>query len=787
MFRIAVAGNPNSGKTCLFNQMTGSNQRVGNYPGVTVEFIKGYADFSNEKVEIVDLPGTYSLTAYSQEEIVARDFIVNERPDVIVNVVDASNLERNLYLTTQLLELHVPMVIALNMIDVAEKKGHTIDAEKLSAILGIPVIPTIASRNKGLDKLEEACLQTIKDKTLPKAVTYTHELQHVLPELTEIVCGYSELCGNFPPRWAAVKLLEDDEVLLAKMKELKSTENLEKAVQAAKAKINAHSNEDSNTAVVEARYGFAAGAAKEVTHMSDVSKRMLTDHIDRVVCNRVLGPLILCAVVYLLFEFVFTCAEGNWIPTSITFESFTSPVGVLESLFEWLSALTTAHVTTPWLQSLLSDGIIGSVGSVMGFVPLIFFMFLFIAILEDSGYIARVAFIMDRILRIFGLQGKSILAMIVSGGLGAGGCAVPGVMATRTLREEKDRLITILVAPFMNCGAKMPVYAMLIAAFFASHRGLMMFSLWLISWAFALCCSFCLRKFLIKGEQTPFVMELPVYHVPTFKGLLMDTWHRTYMFIKKAATIILAISIIMWALMYYPRLNTSSLDKEITTATQTLRAETAKTAYAPLFAETELDKTIKAAANPGAETVQTGIEKQRKEFVKQLEAYKAGENPATPSSVIAFNKYNEQRDQKENAFAEKQLVYSFAGRLGKSLAPVSKLAGFSWRENIALIGGFAAKEVVLGTMGTAYSLGRDSVDEPEPLAKIIQHDPSWNKLRAFVFLIFIMAYAPCIVTLVAIKKETGKWRWAIFSTAYSTTLAFIVATIIYQVGLLFYK
>lgn len=786
MFRIAVAGNPNSGKTCLFNQMTGSNQRVGNYPGVTVEFIKGYADFSEEKVEIIDLPGTYSLTAYSQEEIVARDFIVNERPDVIVNVVDASNLERNLYLTTQLLELHVPIIIALNMVDVAEKKGHTIDADKLSAILGIPVIPTVASRGKGLDKLEAACLQIIKNKTLPKAVTYSHELQHVLPELTEAVCRYPELCGNFPPRWAAVKLLEDDEVLLAKMKELESASVLEKELQAAKALIHAHSNEDSATAVVEARYGFASGAAKEVTHMSEVSKRMLTDHIDRIVCNRILGPVILCAVVYILFEFVFGCAEGNWIPTSFTFDSFSSPVGLLETFFEWLSSLVNTNIATPWLQSLLSDGIIGSVGSVMGFVPLIFFMFLFIAILEDSGYIARVAFIMDRVLRVFGLQGKSILAMIVSGGLGAGGCAVPGVMATRTLREEKDRLVTILVAPFMNCGAKMPVYAMLIAAFFAKSRGLMMFALWLISWALALCCAFFLRKFVVKGEQTPFVMELPVYHVPTIKGILMDTWHRTYMFIKKAATIILAISVIMWALMYYPRLDTAPMTKGIAAAAENLRQKTAATPYAVLFAGDELDKTIEEADNPGSIQSQEQLHKQRKAFVKQLELYKADENSKVPEAVVAFERFTKQKDVVVNNFAEQQLLHSFAGRLGKILTPLSEFAGFSWRENIALIGGFAAKEVVLGTMGTAYALGRDTVDKPEPLSKIIQHDPSWNKLRAFVFLIFIMAYAPCIVTLAAIKKETGKWRWALFSTAYSTTLAFILATIIYQIGLLFY-
>ncbi|MCF6176950.1 MAG: ferrous iron transport protein B [Victivallaceae bacterium] len=703
MKKIAIAGNPNSGKTCLFNLLTGSMQRVGNYPGVTVELVSGEAKFGDEKVEIIDLPGTYSLNAYSQEEVVARNFIVDEKPDIIINVIDVSNLERNLYLTAQLIELEVPIILALNMVDVAEKKGLQIDIEQLSQVMGVKAVFTAANKRRGIDELKAVSLAVLEQPTKPHRLSYSHELQNVLPPLKKVIENHAEFCGHFPSRWVAVKLLEDDGVLLKKLNDNNNFAPINAALKIAKQQLRHHSNEESTTAVVEARYAFAGGVVRQTVKEPLISNRMLTDIIDRVVCQRFFGPLFLGLIVYLLFLFVFKCADDlTWIPVSFSFNEWVSPTGLCQLSFDALGNLANQYITLPWLRSLVADGIIGGVGGVMSFVPLIFFMFLFLSVLEDSGYIARVAFILDRVLRIFGLQGKSILAMIVSGGFGAGGCAVPGVMATRTLRDEKDRLITILVAPFMNCGAKMPVYAMLIAAFFVNSRGLIMLVLWLLSWCFALGAAWVLRKTIFKGEQTPFVMELPVYHLPTLRGILTDTWNRTWMYIKKAATIILAINIIIWALMYYPRYE------------------------------------------PTAEDVAT----------KQVQA--------------------------------KQLQYSFAGRLGTALTPLSQFAGFDWRENIALVGGFAAKEVVLGTLGTAYAMENVDADNSQSLSERLAVDPDWDRLKAFVFLVFIMAYAPCFVTIAAIKKETGKWRWAIFSTVYSTTLAFVVAVLIYQVGLLLF-
>ncbi len=705
MKRIAIAGNPNAGKTSLFNCLTGSAQQVSNYPGVTVERIEGALTIAGEKISVVDLPGTYSLTAYSQEEVVARQVIIEEQPDLVIDVVDASNLERNLYLTIQLMEMHVPLIIALNMVDVAKNRGVHINAEKLSELLGVPVIPTICNKGKGAQELLSTAMEALSQPTppLPKLVTYGHEVNDEINRLAETIANTPAMPLTHFPRWAAVKLVEQDEDFVQRLKEQapQAAAALEKPVADTIESIERHFKDDAATMIAERRYGFAAGAVRECREFSETNRRDITDRIDTLVCNRVLGPIILLSVVAALFLWVFKISdEWAWIPW---FGGWVSPTGWMEWFFEQLAeAVAPLETHMPMLYSLIHDGLIGGVGGVMGFVPLIFTMFLFISALEDTGYIARVAFILDRVLQCFGLQGKSILAMIVSGGLGTGGCAVPGVLATRTLREEKDRLITMLVAPFMNCGAKMPVYAMLIAAFFPHQRTQMMLTLWAISWAVALCAAWVLRHWVIRGEQTPFVMELPPYHVPVLRSVLLHTWERTWMYIKKAGTIILLINILLWALMYFPRLPEPA----------------------------DLDTTPEAA----------------------------------------------------NEFAVQRLAHSVAGRVGKTMEPVSQYAGFDWRTNIALIGGFAAKEVVLGTLGTAYSMGEVDPEEAEPLSERLHNDPKWNPLRALVLMIFVMIYAPCFVTVAVIRRESGSWKWALFSTCFSTTLAAILAITIYQVG-----
>lgn len=701
MNTIALIGNPNSGKTSLFNALTGTVQHVSNYPGVTVERKEGVARLGEERCRILDLPGIYSLTAYSQEERVARDCLLKEQAEVIVDVVDASNLERNLYLCVQLMELGKPLVIALNMVDVAKRRGICLDKEKLTRLLGVPVVETVGHRGLGTHELLTTCREVVEGKlpAIPHPVTYGHEVNREVVALADSIQALPELVQICPPSWLAVKLLEEDEDARERLDHISEPERDRLLAQAAKARrrIHGHFNEDVSVLIAERRYGFAAGAIREVQCMSAEVRQHITDHIDGVVCNRYLGPLVLLMVVTSLFFFIFKLSdEWKWLPWFTGWKSPTEMVGLFFDAFS--TAISGLQASLPMVHSLLDDGIISGVGGVVEFVPLIFFLFLFVSFLEDTGYIARVAFILDRVMRAFGLQGKSILALIVSGGLGAGGCAVPGVLATRTLREEKDRLVTMLVVPFMNCGAKMPVYALLIAAFFPDGRTRVMLLLWAVSWVVTLLAAWALRKWIIRGEQTPFVMELPPYHLPTPRGLLTHTWERTWMYIKKAGTLILAVNIVMWALVYFPR-------------------------------------------------------------------------PPEPENESATVQV-----------ASQELAHSFAGRLGKAIEPVSIWAGFDWQTNIALIGGFAAKELVVSTMGTVYAMDTDS---PGLLSQKLAARKDWGGRRALALMLFVMLYAPCLPTVAAIRKESGSWKWAAFAVAYSTALAFILAVGVYQTGRLF--
>ncbi|HUU85901.1 MAG TPA: ferrous iron transport protein B [Phycisphaerae bacterium] len=714
LLRAGIAGNPNSGKTSLFNKLTGSNHCVGNYPGVTVERNEGLLHADGQTLVMVDLPGTYSLTAYSAEEVVARNFIIDEHPDVVVDVVDASNLERNLYLAVQLMEMEVPLVIALNMMDVAQRHQLSIDSGRMAELLGVPVVETVGRDGRGKAKLAAACMSVAAGEGVGRVckVTYGHPLDEHVDALAARIAQDDGVCRMYRPPWVAIKLIEKDpQVGAAVARVADDTDGIRQAAEEAIHQIETHSGDDVESLVAEGRYGFAAGILRQCVRTPPTERRRMTDRVDAVVCNRLLGPAILMGVVYGLFFAVFKVAdEWAWLFGK-------SPTAWMEWLFAGLaSAIGGLEATSPMLHSLLADGVIGGVGGVMSFVPLIFVMFAFVAVLEDTGYIARVAFVLDRALRIFGLQGRSMLAMIVSGGLGGGGCAVPGVLATRTMRDPRDRLITMMVAPMMNCGAKIPVYLMLVAAFFAGAQAKMMFLLWALSWTIALMCAWLLRRFVIRGEQTPFVMELPSYHVPTLRGVVRHAWGRTWMYIRKAGTVILAVSLVMWALMFFPRTDASAFDAGV----------------AALDASTATYQRDKAAI----------------------------------------------RSEQGRA----RLRQSAAGRMGASLVPISQWAGFDWRDNVALIGGFAAKEVVIGTLGVAYSMGDVHPENSGSLSAQLADDEHWSRLQAVAMLIFVMIYAPCMSTLAVIRREAGSWKWALFSTTYTTILAFVLAVGVFQVG-----
>ncbi len=703
-YTIGIAGNPNCGKTTTFNALTGARQHVANWPGVTVEKKIGNVMVDSEPIEIVDLPGTYSLTAYTQEELVARNFLVDERPEVIIDVMNADALERNLYLAVQIMELGVPLVLGLNMMDEVRTSGKKIDSERLASLSGCVVVETVARSSKGTDALLKASIKLAKEKQgewNPLNITYGPDLDPVLDEMEKMIEAANFLTDKVPARWTAIKYMERDEDVVVKGRMTNS--DLSSKMEDMAREIGEHTQKTLNAMpdalIADHRYGYIAGMIKDVVSypVLDEDRISRSDNMDKILTHTFLGPAIMLGIIFLIYKITFSVGEV--------------PMGWLEMLFGWLG--DTMHEALPegHFRSLVVSGIIGGVGGVLGFVPLIMFMFMMISALEDSGYIARMAYMLDRVFKIFGLHGTSVLPFIVSGGI-AGGCAVPGVMAARTLRSQKEKLATIFVAPYMTCGAKVPVFLMLTAAFFPENGATVMLLITLGAWAMALIVARILRSTVIKGDSTPFVMELPPYRMPTLRGVLIHTWERTWEYARKAGTIILGISILIWAMMTFPQLPEERLAH-----------------YEQLRNATQVEEQITAI---------------------------------------------------DNAEAEEAIRNTVAGSIGTTLEPISLLAGFNWRTNIALTGGFAAKEVIVSTLGTAYSLGEVDAEETAPLSERLVADPGFTKASAIALILFTMLYAPCFVTVVTMARESS-WRWAAYSVFGSTALAYGMAVAAYQI------
>ncbi len=681
---IAVAGNPNSGKSTIFNNLTGARQHVGNYPGVTVEKKEGIVTCQDYEIKVVDLPGTYSLSAYSEDEVVARNFIIQERPDLIVDIVDSSNLERNLYLTTQLMELNVPLVLAMNMSDMAKKKGQDIDYKQLSELLGIAIVSTVGNKNIGTGKLLETVIKVYEEEiSLPEVhMEYGVEVHEQMDKIERILVKDKTLINRMPLRWLIIKMLENDPSVLDLV--AKSAVGREVLAQNEKSRhhLQLHFGDAAEVIIADRRYGFISGACTQSTRSSVEHRHDLSDKIDKIVLNRMAGIPIFALVMYSIFKFTFTFSE----PVVGWFEKF---FGCLGEAVAWL-------IPEGLVQSFVVDGLIGGVGGVLGFFPLVLFMFFAIAFFEDSGYMARAAFVMDKLMSKFGLHGKSFLPMMIS----TNGCAVPGIMATRTLESKSDRLITMMVTPFMICGAKLPIFALFIGAFFPpGNSANIMFLMYVLSVVIAFACAWLLKKLVFKGETAHFVMELPPYRLPTLKGLLLKMWERGWMYVKKAGTIIVLISVLIWAGFTFPQ-------------------------YSP--EEKNIDKEKTAAV---------------------------------------------------------RLEQSYAGRLGHFIEPAIKPIGLDWRGGIALMAGVAAKEVVVSTFGTIYSLGEVDPEETDSLRESLKKDPFWNPLKALAFLMFTLIYLPCFVAMAVFYKESGsKLKWTLFLFFWTTLFAWLAAFLVYQGG-----
>lgn len=715
---LALAGNPNAGKTTAFNAYTGSRQHVGNYPGITVEKKEGVATVDGQSVRLIDLPGAYSLTAYTQEERVARRAIASEAPLAVMAVLNAGALERNLYLVVQLLEMGVPVALGLNMMDEAHRMGLTIDSRLLARHLDAPVVETVARTGQGLEEFLREALRYGRSRWgqpwRPLNISYGPDLDPVLTELTRLL-EKTDLPTPYPARWIALKLLERDEEILGYIRSQYPdlAHELHKRIGVVESHLRSTLDTSPEAIIADYRYGFIASLLRGgvLVRHTDITARMLTsDRADKILTHQLLGPGIMLGILYLMYRITFSMGEV--------------PMTWVAAGFEWLRSLVEMALPDGPLKSMLTAGVIDGVGGVMSFVPLILLIFLQIAILEDSGYMARMAYMLDRIFRLFGLHGSSVVPYILGGGI-AGGCAVPGIMAARTLRSPREKLATVLTVPFMACGAKLPVFILFAGVFFPGHEALVMFGLTLTGWVVAMLTARALRSLVIRGPATPFVMELPPYRLPTIRGLLIHAGERTWQFLKKAGTVILAISILLWAAMAYPSLSEAE--------------------------NTRFDDALAALA----------------EQIKE----------ADPAARVGLQV---QLAEMEGIRNETALRSSLAGRVGMLLEPVTRYAGFGWEANISLLGGFAAKEVIVSSLGTAYSL-YDREGEQASLARHISEEPGWTVASAVAFLVFVLLYAPCFVSLVAIRQETGSTGWAVFSLVFNTLLAFAAAVAVFQI------
>ena len=703
---VALVGNPNCGKTSLFNIASGAHEHVGNYSGVTVDAKEGYFDFQGYHFRIIDLPGTYSLSAYSPEEIYVRRHIIDETPDIVINVVDSSNLERNLYLTTQLIDMDIRMVIALNMYDELEASGNELDHKKLGSLFGVPMVPTVSRTGKGIDQLFHVIIAiyegmdflnkqgkwrtevlddfrnwhreyvsdhdfgTQQEDESPRGfcrhihINHGPELERSIEEVKHIIGQNDGIRHKYSTRFLSIKLLENDKELEKFIRTLPNGNKILEVRDHEEQRLQNVLNEESEQAITDAKYGFISGALKETFVDNHQDTEYTTRVIDSIVTHRIWGYPIFFLFMYLMFQGTFVLGDY--------------PMQAIEWLVETIGNLIRQHMAEGPLKDMLVDGIIGGVGGVIVFLPNILILYFCISLMEDSGYMARAAFIMDKIMHQMGLHGKSFIPLIMGFG-----CNVPAVMASRTIENRKSRLITMLITPLMSCSARLPIYLIMVGAFFPRNASLILLCIYAIGIVLAVGMARLFSRFIVKGDDTPFVMELPPYRMPSSKSILRHTWEKGAQYLRKMGGIIMIASMVIWALGYYPN----------------------------------------------------------------------------------HDAYNSVAEQQE---------HSYIGQVGHTIEPLIDPLGFDWKLGIGLLSGVGAKELVVSTLGVLYTNEEDT----STLSERIPITP----LAALCYMVFVLIYFPCIATLVAIRQESGSWKWALFAAVYTTLLAWIVTFALYQIG-----
>ena len=777
--QVALAGNPNCGKTSIFNNMTGSRQHVGNYAGVTVEKKVGETKIDGHDIEIIDLPGTYSLTARSLDELAARNVIINENPELIANVVDASNLERNLYLTAQLIELEQPLLLVLNMVDVAKEMGLKFNNKKLEELTGSTVVETIGRVNKGTEDALRGIVKVSKERKIPNVrVNYGEVLEPAIAELEAEVAKLDT--GRYPHRWVAIKLLEQDTDILEKVQELDKSGAVLSKAEVLRTELN--KSVDMDIVFQEYRHRFAVEVFNGVLEVVPDHKDTKSDNIDKILTNRWLGiPIFLC-IMWVMFYLVINIAEY--------------PKGWLEDAFKLLTDFIGANLEDGLLKSLLNDGIIGGVGAVISFIPHIVLLFVSISFLEDTGYMARAAFVIDRVMRGVGLHGKSFIPMLLGFG-----CNVPSIMGARILDNPRDRMITILVSPFMSCSARLPVYTLLASAFFAPEDApTILLGIYTLGIVVAVVTAKVLRTYVFKGEAEPFVMEMPPYHMPTLRSVGIHMWERSVMYLKKAGTFILASSILIWFLTSFPQDVEYSQDYDA--AREQVTMTHAHMADEILMNATLVTEEQQAEANdilgqmlaldeehkddpPAEEEEATAEEATQEEAVEEpayFEELKAEELYPVAWALYVNHKAEEDEIKELDLQQGKEKIeQSYAAELGRFIQPIMEPLGFNWRINIAVIAAVAAKEVMVSTLGTIYAI-EASEDDSTSLEEFLANDPDFTPAIGLALMVFALLYLPCLATMAVLKRETDSWKWFGAVFAYTSILAWVGAYIAVHLG-----
>ena len=721
---VALIGNPNCGKTSLFNYASGAHARVGNYSGVTVDATTATAVFEDYTFNLTDLPGTYSLSCYSPEELYVRQHLTDEHPDIVINVIDGSNLERNLYLTTQLVDMNLRVVCALNMYDEFERRGDHVQLSTLSTLFGAPFVPTSFKSGFGVKELFHTIIEVyegLNPQTRHIHINYGHEIEDGIAQIQQVLRADEHLTTHFSTRYLAIKLLEQDQQVTEFVEhhilDEHRPQDHQKMLAArdyAAARVKEETGVDAETAIMDAKYGFIHGALAEAEYQTGTKEDTYktTHRIDNLLSNKYLGFPIFFLILYVMFQTTFTLGQYpmDWIETGVA----------------WLGNWIGSSMSEGPLRSMLVDGVIGGVGSVIVFLPQILILYCFISFMEDSGYMARAAFIMDKLMHRMGLHGKSFIPLVMGFG-----CNVPAVMATRTIESRRSRLITMMILPFMSCSARLPIYIMIVGTFFAAQwRSTVLVSLYAVGILVAVIVSRIFSRFIIKGEDTPFVMELPPYRWPTAKAIGRHTWEKGKEYLKKMGGIILVASIIVWALSYFGPDKNANDELRITN-----------------------------------------------------DEYKLPTTPESESNSSFLIRHS-----------SLSMETSYLGRAGQAIEPVFAPQGFNWKLDVSLIAGVGAKEIVASTMGVLYSgddsFGdNDSFSEDSGKYTRLRQQMAADgvtPLTAYAYLLFVLLYFPCLATIVAIKNETSSWRWALTAALYTTLVAWLISAAVVQIGLHFF-